>query len=98
MRHVGQELGLVLAGDFDLATLLRDLSITGLQFFEQPHVLDGDHSLVCERLEERDVMLGKRYGLSPRNTNSPDGLAVANHWDHDDAAVSDGLCSSEQRG
>ena len=35
----------MLAGDFDLATLLGDLSITGLQFFEQPHILDSYHGL-----------------------------------------------------
>jgi hypothetical protein len=45
----------VLAGDFDLVTLLSDLSITGLQFFEQPHVLDGDNRLVGKGLEKLDL-------------------------------------------
>jgi hypothetical protein len=35
MGHVGEELGLVLAGDLELATLLLDLA-------EETRVLDGD--------------------------------------------------------
>src|SRR5215831_17360216 len=35
MGHVGQELGLVLAGDFELTALLFDLT-------EEPGVLDGE--------------------------------------------------------
>ena len=53
VRHVGEELGLVLVGDFELAALLLDL-------VEQPHVLDRDHRLVGEGLEQRDLLLGER--------------------------------------
>ena len=36
------------------------------QFREQPHVLDRDDRLVGERLEERDLLVGERAGLSAR--------------------------------
>ena len=38
VRHVGEELGLVLAGDLELATLVLDLA-------EQPRVLDREGRL-----------------------------------------------------
>ena len=43
VRHVGQELGLVLVRDLELAALVLDLA-------EQPRVLDRDHRLVGEGL------------------------------------------------
>ena len=46
VRHVGQELRLVLAGGFDLATLLGDLSITGLEFLKQSHVFSVRRSSI----------------------------------------------------
>ena len=41
VAHAGEELRLVLAGDFELAALV-------LNFVEQPHVLDRDRRLVGE--------------------------------------------------
>ena len=41
MAHAGEELRLVLAGDFELAALVLD-------FLEQSHVLDRDRRLVGE--------------------------------------------------
>ena len=43
-------------GCFELRGLLRE-------FLEQPHVLDGDHRLICERLEQGNLFLGKRADL-----------------------------------
>ena len=34
-----------------------------LQFFEQPHVLDGDDRLVGEGFEQLDLSVGERAGL-----------------------------------
>jgi hypothetical protein len=34
--------------------------VARLQLLEQPHVLDGDHGLVGEGLEQRDVLVGER--------------------------------------
>ena len=46
-RHVRQELRLVLAGDLELAALL-------LELLEQAGVLDRQHRLAGERLEQLD--------------------------------------------
>ena len=45
MAHAGDELRLVLAR-------FRQLTVLVLDFVEQPHVLDRDHRLVGERLDE----------------------------------------------
>jgi len=42
----------VLAGDFKLATLVRDLAVARLKFRKQPHVLDGNDGLVGKGFEE----------------------------------------------
>ena len=52
VAHVGDELRLVLAGDLQLAALLRDL-------LEQARVLQGDGGLVGEGLHEADDGLGE---------------------------------------
>jgi hypothetical protein len=41
MAHIGEELRLVLARDLELPALVLD-------FIEQAHILDGNHSLVSE--------------------------------------------------
>src|SRR6266403_2449724 len=79
VRHVRQELRLVLAGDFDLAAFLYDLSITCLQFFEQPHILNGDHSLVCEGLEERNLSFREGLWLATSYRDRSDWGTVAKH-------------------
>ena len=53
VRHVGEELGLVLVGGLELAALVLDL-------VEQAHVLDRDHRLVGEGLQQRDLLVGER--------------------------------------
>jgi len=51
MRHVGEELGLVLAGDLDLMALVGDLPVAGFELLEQPDVFDSDHCLIGEGLD-----------------------------------------------
>ena len=63
VRHVGEELGLVLVGDLELAALVLDL-------VEQPRVLDRDHRLVGEGLEQRDVLVGERADLIAADARS----------------------------
>jgi hypothetical protein len=53
VAHAGEELRLVLARLGELAALVLD-------FIEQPHVLDGDHSLVGEGLDQLDLLVGER--------------------------------------
>ncbi len=49
VRHVGEELGLVLAGGLQLPALVRDFS-------EQPGILDGQGGLGGEGLEQVDYI------------------------------------------
>ena len=55
MAHVGQELGLVLARDFELMALI-------MHFVEQPRVLDREHGLSGEGLQQVDGSFGKFSG------------------------------------
>src|SRR5262245_33421441 len=52
VAHTGEELRLALAR-------LRQLSALVLDFVEQPHILDGDHRLVCEGLHQLDLLVGE---------------------------------------
>ena len=54
-KHVGRG-GLLLQR-------LAQLSVALLQLLEQPGVLDGDHRLVGERLQQRDLLLAERAHL-----------------------------------
>ena len=54
-----------LAGRGLLLEGLRQLAVPGLELREQPHVLDGDHRLVGERLEERDLLGREGMDLGP---------------------------------
>ena len=49
---------------------LRQLARSRLQFLEQPHVLNGDHSLVGEGFEERDLFLREGSNFRAPNQNS----------------------------
>src|SRR3990172_461176 len=68
MGHVGEELRLVAARDFELLALLLDLA-------EQPRVLDRQGRLGCEGLKQVDDLLGKvAYLLSPDRQSTHDPL------------------------
>ena len=50
-------------------------AVRASQLLEQPHVLDGDHRLVGEGLEQRDLLVGERPGLvRGRRRSTPIGL------------------------
>src|SRR5881628_2248774 len=72
MRHVGQELGLVLAGGFELA-------VRHLQLREQPHIFDSDHRLITEGLQEVDLGGREPASLAPRHQEGADRFTVAYH-------------------
>jgi len=67
------ELGFVTIGGFELLILVLD-------FLEQAHVLDGDHRLVCEGLEESDLLIRERSHLRSADKNRPDWNALAQQW------------------
>ena len=45
---------------------LGEVTVPGLQLLEEANVLDGDHRLVGEDLQERDLLAGKRLRRRPR--------------------------------
>ena len=48
---------------------------------EQAHVLDGDHRLVGEGLEQLDLLVGERPRLASADDDDADGLALPQHRD-----------------
>ena len=42
-----------------------EIAVAILQFLKQPHILDGDHRLVCEGFQKRNLLIGKRTDFSP---------------------------------
>ena len=54
--------------------------MSAFQFLEQADVLDGDHGLVGEGLEQRDLLIAERTNLRPTNVNRPDGNSFAQQW------------------
>ena len=68
VRHVGQELGLVLARGGELFAFLLDL-------LEVPRILHGEHGLAGERLQQPDDPLGK-LGRIPAPDDQPADHAI----------------------
>ena len=48
-----------------------------IQFFEQPHVLDGDDGLGGKGFEKFDLLLGERADLHAADMNRPDRNSLA---------------------
>ena len=71
-----------------------EVVIARLQLLEQPHVLDGDHRLIGERLHHRDFPVRERAGPSVRppaaDAYGPDRVTVPQHGDGDVAPVAGG--------
>src|SRR5262249_60794809 len=63
-----------------LCEAVRQLLIALLQLREQAHVLDGDHGLVREGLEECDLLIGERRDLGAPELDGADGHAFAQEW------------------
>ena len=74
VRHVGQELRLVLAGDLQLATLVGDLP-------EETSVLDGQGRLGGKGLEQLDDLRRKLARRLPVDGEPADELVFAQHRD-----------------
>ncbi|MEY9528684.1 hypothetical protein ABIF70_009825 [Bradyrhizobium japonicum] len=58
-----------------------------LHLVEQAGVLDRDHGLVGKGLEQADRLVRERAGLAARHADGSDGNAVAQHRNHEDAAI-----------
>src|SRR5262249_20095074 len=76
---------------------LGELAGARLHLVEQPHVLDRDHRLVGEGLQERDLSIGEQPRLNARDRNRPNGDAVAHYWDPYDTAVTPDHCHRAKR-
>src|SRR5215471_9204674 len=60
-----------------------------LEFGEQPHILDGNHGLVGEGLQQRDVAVGGGPRLCARHYDRSDRGAASQHWDAHGTANTD---------
>ena len=76
VRHVRQELGLMLAGDFELAALL-------LERPEEAHILDSNDGLGREPLDQRDLLIVEGVGLRPPDGHRSDRLTRPEHRNRD---------------
>ena len=56
------------------------------QLAEQPRVLDGDHRLRGEVLDQLDLLVGERPNLLPVNDDAADQLVILEHG-HDEVAA-----------
>src|SRR5215467_15745872 len=64
------------------------LALARLLSLKQPRVLDGDHCLVGEGLEQIDLSVGERADLGASDDNHADGLTCTNQRDGQYSAVS----------
>ena len=72
----------------ELADRARQRRRPLLQLLEEPGVLDGDHRLVGERLEQADLAVAEGTRLRAPARDGPDHLAIAQHRDGQERAVS----------
>ena len=70
---------LLLEGLGDLSVGLSERPVLLLQLGKEPHVLDGDHRLVREGLQQVHEMIRERAGLGAGDGNGPDELPIAQH-------------------
>src|SRR5215475_9153259 len=60
---------------------LGQLAGARLHLIEQSHVLDRDHRLVCERLDQRNLFLGEWLDLQAISQNHTEQLIALEHRD-----------------
>ena len=72
------------------------IAIAFLQFLEQPHVLDGDHRLVGEGFEKRDLLVRERTNLGSTNDDHADRNTLAQQGRGKYGATTHTLVSAER--
>ena len=86
-----------LAGRRLLLERLGQLPVPRLELREQPHVLDRDHRLVGEGLEERDLLVGERPRPPSRITAmTPIGASLPQHGHRQERCESPARASSSR--
>ena len=78
VAHIGEELRLVLARDLELPALVLD-------FVEQPRILDRQHRLRGESLDQVDGVLRERAGRAAAHHQHPDDLLTPRERRHQSA-------------
>ena len=68
----------------------RQLQSPRLELRKQPHVLDRDHRLLGEGLEQLDLLVRERPRLGPSDSDRSHRLALAQHRDHQQASEAHG--------
>ena len=76
-----------LAERLELADRAGELLRPRLQLAQQAGVLDRDHRLIGEGLEERDLVVGEPAGFAAGHRDRPDRLVVTEHRHHNQASV-----------
>jgi len=97
MAHVGHELGLVLASDFEVFDGLGKLPRPRLHLLEQPRVLDGDDGLVGEGLKQSKLFLAEGPGSSSIEGHDTDNLAITDQWNPYGCSESNRFCKVVER-
>src|ERR1700732_2958301 len=87
VAHIGEKLRFVLACFLKLAAFFLKLSRTQAQFVEQAHVLDGDHGLGSEALDQLDLLLRERAHLLAIDHDHPDQLILLEHRSTENSAI-----------
>jgi hypothetical protein len=67
------------AGRRLLLQALGEVAVANLALLQQAGIVDGDHRLVGEALEELDPPVGERRRLASEYHDRPDGVAVPQH-------------------
>ena len=62
------------------------VAVARLEFGKQPDIFDGDHRLIGERLEQRDLAVGEWPGLCAPHSDRAERDTVAQHGDRKDAS------------
>jgi hypothetical protein len=70
----------------------RQLAVACLELREQPHVLDRDHGLIGEGLQEGDFVVSKPPEVVTGNRDRPDRLVATEQRHHNRASVAPDTC------
>jgi len=87
VAHIGNELRLVLTGDFKILDGLGKLPRSRLYFLEEARIFDRDDRLVGEGLQQFNLSVGKWAHLRATQGNCPNCLASANKGDSQHGVV-----------
>ena len=72
------------------SSAIAQLAVARLHLLEQPRVLDGDHRLVGEGLEQLDLGVGERDRIAPYDVDGTDRRVAFQHRHRQARAVPDG--------